>query len=308
MSRKKTPEEYYNECKYKGLDLPIEDYINAHMKIKHVCSKGHIYEQTPHRHLSGNGCPMCNKERLKTNNPNKRWNMKKMYDYCKENNLDLPKDGQEYTNLNAKYIYICPKHGEYYQVWKVHKNGHLCKKCSLDKLSSKFSKGYYTYLEDCKTKGLDLPLGIEDYVNAKTIIHHRCKICGYIYSQIPNAHLNGQGCPVCNESHGERYISNYLDNHSIKYIPQKKFHDLKDKNYLSYDFYLPDYTILIEYQGKQHYDSIDYFGGDSKFKNQQYHDKLKREYAKDNGYKLLELHYSLDTQDKVDKYLKRRIK
>ena len=71
---------------------------------------------------------------------------------------------------------------------------------------------------------------------------------------------------------------------------------------------MPDYNILIEYQGQQHYESFEYFGGKNKFKSQQYHDKLKRDYAKDKGYKLLELHYSLDTQDKVNKYLSRRIK
>ena len=131
---------------------------------------------------------------------------------------------------------------------------------------------------------------------------------GHIYKQKPYSHLEGYGCPICKESQGEKYIRNYLNKHSIRYIPQKKFHDLKDKSYLSYDFYLPNYNILIEYQGIQHYESIDYFGGNNRFKNQKYHDELKRKYAKDNGYKLLELKYTLDTQELVDKYLERRIK
>ena len=38
------------------------------------------------------------------------------------------------------------------------------------------------------------------------------------------------------------------------------------------------------------------------------HDTIKRSYAKNNGYKLLELKYTLDTQELVDKYLERRIK
>ena len=38
------------------------------------------------------------------------------------------------------------------------------------------------------------------------------------------------------------------------------------------------------------------------------HDTIKRSYAKNNGYKLLELKYTLDTQELVDKYLDRRIK
>ena len=66
--------------------------------------------------------------------------------------------------------------------------------------------------------------------------------------------------------------------------------------------------MLIEYQGIQHYQTNDYFGGKERLNKQQYHDKLKKDYAKNNGYKLLELHYSLDTQEKVNTYLSRRIK
>ena len=92
-------------------------------------------------------------------------------------------------------------------------------------------------------------------------------------------------------------------------IPQKTFDDLKDKTYLSYDYYLPEYNMLIEYQGIQHYESVSFNGKDyTDLEKQQYHDNLKREYAKENGYKLLELKYTLDTQELIDKYLERRIK
>lgn len=151
------------------------------------------------------------------------------------------------------------------------------------------------YIDECKEKDLDLP--IENYVNAKTKIKHICSRCGNIYEQTPYNHLENYGCPICNESHGERYIRNYLDEHNIKYESQKRFHDLKDKTYLSYDFYLPEYNTLIEYQGKQHYESVSFNGKDyTDLEKQQYHDNLKREYAKNNGYKLLELKYTLDTQ------------
>ena len=162
------------------------------------------------------------------------------------------------------------------------------------------------YYNECKEKGLDLP--IEDYVNNRIKLKHRCKN-GHIYLQNPCSHLRGQGCPICNESHGEKFIRNYLDKNRIEYESQKKFSDLKDKKSLSYDFYLPKYNILIEYQGKQHYfRGRGYFDTCGRLELQQHHDKLKKDYAKENGYKLLELHYSLDTQEKVNKYLERRIK
>ena len=179
--------------------------------------------------------------------------------------------------------------------------GYRCYYCYGN--NKKTSEEYY---EECKSKRLDLP--IEKYINNRTKIKHICSK-GHVYEQSPDIHIcKGQGCPICNESHGEKYIRNYLDNHSIKYIPQKKFKDLKDKTYLSYDFYLPEYNMLIEYQGIQHFESISFNGMDnSNLEKQQHHDNLKRKYAKDNGYKLLELKYTLGTQELVDKYLERRI-
>ena len=163
------------------------------------------------------------------------------------------------------------------------------------------------YMQECKEKGYDLPL--EDYIKATAKIKHRCKKCGNIYEQTPDDHLHNKGCPKCNESHGEKFIRTYLDKNNIKYIPQKKFHDLKDKTYLSYDFYLPNYNILIEYQGLQHFIA----GGKGKFDKdyfptQQYHDKLKHDYALNNGYTLLEPTYKLNTQEKVNNYLDKHLK
>ena len=89
----------------------------------------------------------------------------------------------------------------------------------------------------------------------------------------------------------------------IKYEYQKTFEDLKDTTYLSYDFYIPSQSILIEYQGKQHYQAIDYFGGDSAFKKQQKHDKMKADYAKSHGYSLIAIPYIEDTFSKIKKYL-----
>ena len=60
---------------------------------------------------------------------------------------------------------------------------------------------------------------------------------------------------------------------------------------LSYDFYLQQYNLLIEFQGKQHEQPIEYFGGEKTFKKQQEHDKRKREYAKQNNINLLEIWY-----------------
>ena len=72
---------------------------------------------------------------------------------------------------------------------------------------------------------------------------------------------------------------------------------------LTYDFLITGTNILVEYHGKQHYKAIDFFGGKEKFKVQKEHDRRKREYAKKNGYKLIEISYKYDTYEKVVAYL-----
>ena len=117
--------------------------------------------------------------------------------------------------------------------------------------------------------------GEEIIVRSSALLHGYTKSCG------------------CMKSHGEYYISTYLLSNSINFEKQKKFSDLLGVGggNLSYDFYLPNHNMLIECQGEKHERPIEYFGGEEQFAIQQEHDRRKREYAKDNGYKLLEISY-----------------
>ena len=284
MPRMKTNEEYIQECKDKGLDLPIEDYKGNKVKINHKCKHGHIYPQRPNDHLKGIGCPICS-------NDNKKKTPEDYLKECKDKGYDLPIE--PYVNNSTKINHRCQKGHIYPQTPNSHLQGQGCPTCK--------KKTPQDYLQTCTEKGYDLP--IENYKGALTKINHKCSR-GHIYPQTPHSHLQEASCPVCKESKGEKYIRNYLDKQHIKYIPQKKFHDLKDKTYLSYDFYLPDYNTLIEYQGQQHFESVSFNGKDySDLDKQQTHDNLKRKYAKDNGYKLLRPTYKTDTQEKINKYL-----
>ena len=70
---------------------------------------------------------------------------------------------------------------------------------------------------------------------------------------------------------------------------------------MSYDFYLPEYNLLIEYQGQQHYEPVEHFGGEEKFRIQQERDKKKRKMAQEKNIELLEISY-LD-YDKIQNIL-----
>ncbi|HBG7056003.1 TPA: hypothetical protein OLX52_002329 [Clostridioides difficile] len=99
-------------------------------------------------------------------------------------------------------------------------------------------------------------------------------------------------CSNCSMSKGEKKISEILMKNNINFIYEKQFKNLiglKGGN-LSYDFYLPKYKLLIEYQGEFH-DGTSNMPNEEQYKKQQEHDRRKREYAKNNGYKLLEIWY-----------------
>lgn len=100
-------------------------------------------------------------------------------------------------------------------------------------------------------------------------------------------------CDCCSSriSKGELVIKKILDLYNVSYEMWYWFDDCRDKKPLPFDFYLPDYDVCIEYQGEQHYKSIEYFGGDDGFRIRQMHDKIKRNYCKDNNIYLIEIPY-----------------
>lgn len=75
----------------------------------------------------------------------------------------------------------------------------------------------------------------------------------------------------------------------------------------SYDIFIPSIKVAIEYQGKQHYEPIDFFGGENAFKNRIKLDKKKKEISKNNGITLIGWKYNepisnLNLEEKLKKH------
>ena len=141
--------------------------------------------------------------------------------------------------------------------------------------------GYLTVLERAYDK------------NNHIIWKCQCKCGNIIY--LPASQFTGErGTRSCGciKSFYEVQIQQILEKQNITFQRQQKFPDLKDKKQLSYDFgiYKNNKIIgLIEYQGEQHFKSIEFYGGEKAFKIQQQHDIIKFEYAKKNNIPLLYL-------------------
>ncbi len=296
MARKKTDTEFMKEVydlvgnEYTFLD----SYVNARTKIKVKHNKcGNEYLVRPHDFLQGSRCPQCATEVKKKTNAQFK---KEVYDLVGNEYNFLEPYTNNYTKIKVRHN----KCGNTYKVAPYHfLNGircHICSSKAQRKLNTQFKKEVYDLVGNEYTF-------LDSYVNTRTKIRVKHNMCGNIYKVKPTAFINGSRCPYCNSPKGELIISKILNKLSISYESQKTFDDLKDKDCLSYDFYIPSQSILIEYQGLQHYEPVDYFGGNNKFKIQQKHDKMKLDYAKANNYNLIAVPYTEDTFIKIKKYL-----
>ena len=105
-----------------------------------------------------------------------------------------------------------------------------------------------------------------------------------------NDRNNGSGCPAFsrNRSRGEKKILKYLQSHGIKNEQEKivKF----GKTFIGrYDFKTE--AGFIEFDGEQHFQSVDYFGGLQKYDKRIASDDRKTEYCHSHEIPLLRIRY-----------------
>ncbi len=151
------------------------------------------------------------------------------------------------------------------------------KRCSKDLTNKRFGK-------------LLALLPTERRVDNKVVWKCRCDCGNTCYIQ--SAHLlsgHTQSCGCITSSIGEITIAHLLSINNIEYIQEYRFIDLvSDKCYpLRYDFYLPQYNRLIEFDGEQHYKDT----GWNTLEETQKRDKIKNDYALSNNIDLVRIPY-----------------
>lgn len=126
------------------------------------------------------------------------------------------------------------------------------------------------------------------YINDKAGWLCQCD-CGNQTTVITNVLLSGRtkSCGCINYSIGEKNIAELLEQNNIAFIREYKFQDLS--NY-RYDFYLPEYNRLIEFDGKQHYMSSGTWDKDT-LEQRQNRDEEKNQYALNHNIDLVRIPY-----------------
>ena len=161
----------------------------------------------------------------------------------------------------------------------TYKGEHIGKKLTLNEAQKRLDNYFDGEYEIIKEK--------YNGWSKKGMVRHT--LCGKIFSVQPRDLLYHSHCPCYTiNSKGENEIEKVLKEFNINYERQKRLEEIKKA---PFDFYLPDYNLLIEFQGRQHYEPVSKFGGEKQFIVQQEIDKRKKEIAQKAGLELLEISY-----------------
>lgn len=299
----------------KPFELISDTYKNSHGKLQFKCLKedcNEIFEKSWNSIIGGQGCGYCDGKQVSISNCLATLNPQLTSQWHSTKNGELtPFDVTCGSGKNVWWI--CDKGHEWQAVINI--------RCNLNR-GCPYCSGTYPSNDNnllfhnptlCLEWDYDLnKKKPEEYTPMSSQkVYWKCTECGHKWKATINGR-NGRlnGCPKCNESKGEKEISKILVNNKIISIPQSKFKDCKYIRMLPFDHYIPNLNTCIEYQGRQHYEVVDFSGNNQQRAEKQFElikirDQIKRDYCKNNNIKLLEIPYW--DFDNIEKILKKEL-
>jgi len=263
-------EEDFKQLLEKNGHKLLTEYVNAQTKVKIDYNCGHqsIWLK-PNGYKNGRGCPKCSgKCPIQAKEKFQQMVGKAGYKLL-----------GEYKAALTKVKLQCDKgHVIEIQPNNFTANNARCLKCA-GHCPKQFKENS---LKLIKENGHEM---LSEYVNdgAKIEVNFNCGHQSHWLK--PNSYKNGNRCPLCRESRGERVIREYLETNGIVYKSQYKF----PNDNREYDFYLPLENTIVEVHGQQHYEEVKFFR--LSLEEEQLNDKQKKECAESFGCKYIVVDY-----------------
>lgn len=302
---KTNPESFKSEMKKiygRKLKFKIPNKITKDTQITAICKHHGEITHSVGYFKSGKGCEYCSGK--KTYWPDfiklAREVHGDKYDYSL---TEIPKRNAD------KITIICPEHGQFRQFAWLHLSGSGCPECVGYPNRKTREQRENEFIQKARDLfGDKFDYSKVHYVNNDTNVTLTCKEHHIEFETSPDTHLRGSGaCPMCTRSIGEAKIYGYLSRHKIKLFTQHKIehnNPLCKRQYLVVDFYIPEYNVVIEYNGKQHYQHVEFFHSDGfTLEDQKIRDNTLVDILTSKGIRLLTIKYN--KIDEIDDILNR---
>jgi len=263
-------------------DYSSVKYSNSIEKVEVICLDHGSFWVRPDAHIRKVGCPKCNggiKYDTQTFISKAKQLYNNKYDYSEV----------EYLNSSQKVKIICPIHSYFFIRPSNHLNGQSCPSCSGVKRIDTIN--FISISNEVHNQKYDYSNVF--YKNNHTKVEIICKKHGK-FLQSPKDHMSGHGCNLCNISRGELMVEKKLKILGIEFIREKKFDDCIGiyGSKLPFDFYLPKYNIIIEFDGRQHHEPVDIFGGQKSFENLKKNDKIREKWCEQKKIKIFRIKWN----------------
>jgi hypothetical protein len=292
---KKTHEEFMSEVySLVGDEYSIlGEYQSSHSKITFKHNKCQSeYEVSPSNFLSGKRCPSCFGRRTKKTGED----FKRFVEETVGNEYTVV---GKYKNASSKIEIRHNTCGNEYLVeprkFRVGKRCFSCanKQNGLNRIEAHTN----IFIDNVRSMVGDDYTVLGEYKGRSNKILMKHNECSSKYSVEPRKFLEGIRCPNCCLSKGETMIERVLRDNNIERIREYKFEDCVYRNKLPFDFAIINnekVTLLIEYDGIQHFEPVAFYGGEKTFKLVQKRDAIKNKYCKENKIPLIRVPYTMD--------------
>lgn len=193
------------------------------------------------------------------------------------------------------------------------KNG--CPDCQKKRSPRKKAEDFNVEVEQkLKLYGLDQQFKynfkidrVQDRVIKRIKLNFICTLCSNPL-WIDMDRIDTMTCKNCDpkKSIGERKIEKFLLSYKIKFETQKRYNNCKNHYSLPFDFYLPEHNILIEFDGKQHFEPVEFLGGKTQFIKTIKNDKIKDSFCIQNNINLVRIPYT--DEHKIEKIITEKVR
>ena len=254
-------------------DYSKVDYADANTHVT-IIYNSKEYRQSPTKHLQGKKIENTIKKISDSEFIEKSklvWG-KERFDYSKLEYLGTHDHIKLFDKVNNKWVE---------QTAKSHLKGHEVKKYTKDEYINMCNLIYdYKYNYD--------NIQYDSLISRIKIL---CPEHGEFELKSASHLLSYSHCPKCRDFNKEKEISAFLKKYNINFNRQHKFEGCRNVFQLPFDFYIPSMRICIEHDGQQHYQPMNFFGGQEAFEKLKINDKIKSDYCEDNYIDLIRIRY-----------------
>lgn len=244
----------------KNVKTPENITAGSGLKAWWVCSKCNFSWQSVvygRAGKDGKGCPNCKKSKLSNLHLQCQSDVIEKANLIHEYFYDYSL--VEYKGIDNHITILCPIHGEFVQTPYKHINlSRGCQTCGISKQVSARTKTLDKFINESNAvynNKYDYSESI--YVNSTVPVKVKCNEHGYFLVR-PTSHLYGKECPSC-QNNNNYLESLFLDDFGIPKNCRNIQLNVIGKT-IKPDGYLPDYNLIIEFDG-------DYYHGNPKYFN-----------------------------------------